>query len=84
MYKFKNNLLPNTFKDFYYENQVYHRYPTRGAKQLRAPKIKTKIAEMFIKNSGANLWNTYSLQIDTNKRIKPFKQEIMTLLISKY
>jgi hypothetical protein len=84
MFKFKNDLLPDTFNDFYQENQVYHRYPTRGANQLRAPKIKTKIAEMFIKNSGAALWNIFSPQINIKDRIKPFKQEVITLLISRY
>jgi hypothetical protein len=40
MFKYKNDLLPATFNNFYSENSQFHRYPTRGSTQLRIPMAK--------------------------------------------
>jgi hypothetical protein len=84
MFKYKNGHLPPTFDDFYSENQLFHRYPTRGAKNLRTPRVRTKIASSFIKKTGADLWNMLSPKISNCNKIRIFKKELITLLISDY
>ena len=84
MFKFKNSLLPTIFDDFYLENANFHRYPTRKANYLRSPKFRTNISKLFIKTSGARLWNEYSQLLSQVTKIKPFKKELITLLIDKY
>ena len=84
MYKYKNNLLPNTFDEFYQINSVFHRYPTRKANQFRGPKLKTKMAQLFIRNSGVTIWNNYENQIDINKSISCFKKDITSIFLSQY
>ena len=84
MFKFKNNLLPPIFNEFYSVNSAFHRYPTRKANHLRGPKLKTKMAQLFIKNSGAQIWNSYDAKIDHEKSISCFKKDIMEIFLSTY
>ena len=86
MYNYKNGKLPHTFNDFYTENNEYHRYPTRGANQLRIPLAKSKIASTFVRKTGVALWNSLSplLELESVNNIKSFKQKVIALLISKY
>jgi hypothetical protein len=86
MYKYKKGQLPQTFDDFYTENNEYHRYPTRGANQLRIPLAKSKIASTFVRKTGVALWNSLSplLELEMVNSIKSFRQKVITLMISKY
>ena len=84
MFKFKNGQLPSTFNNFYSENQVFHRYPTSGAKNLRTPRVRTKIATSFIKKTGVDLWNASSPKISNCHQIGVFKRELTTLLMENY
>jgi hypothetical protein len=84
VFKYKNGLLPDTFKEFFTENREYHRYPTRGASNLRAPRAKSRTASNFIKTTGAIYWNKYTLNITQTNRIRPFKREIISNLICLY
>ena len=86
MYKYKNNLLPATFDKFYQENKDFHRYPTRGASNLRPPKVKSKLSNSFIRKAGVLLWNEFSPKIihHINFNIGSFKRQIKGLFINKY
>ena len=84
VFKFKNGLLPATFNDFFTENREYHRYPTRGATNLRAPRAKLKIASTFVKTTGTNLWNRYTPTMAQTNKIGPFKRELISILICRY
>jgi hypothetical protein len=84
MYKFNNGLLPETFNFFFLKNENFHRYPTSSAAQLRTPKAKSRVASSFINKTGATLWNTFSPQLTNYTNMKSFKQELISLLISKY
>ena len=84
VFKYKNGLLPATFNGFFTENREYHRYPTRGATNLRAPRAKSKIASTFIKTTGAIYWNKYTPNITQTNRLGPFKREIISKLICLY
>ena len=84
VFKYKNGLLPNIFRDFFTENREYHRYPTRASTNLRTPRAKSKIASSFIKTTGAKYWNEYTPKIMQSTKIGPFKREIISILISQY
>ena len=84
MYKFKNGLLPPTFHDFYQTNSSYHHYPTRRSNHLRGPQTKTKLAQTFIRNTGAIIWNEFSNILDHTSSINVFKQSAINVLISRY
>ena len=74
MYKFKNNLLPEIFNTFYVENSSYHNYPTRHAKNLRNPRVRTKLATTFVKNIGVTIWNKYSTMLSHEMKNRAIKK----------
>ena len=53
MYKYKGGKLPQIFKDFFIENSTIHNYATRSASMLRIPRVRTNIAERFIRKMGS-------------------------------
>jgi hypothetical protein len=86
MFKFKNDLLPSLFNNYFSENRNYHRYPTRNALQLRIPKVKTKIANTFIKKSGVAVWNKMEADLFpfTTSSMGVFKTNLIKQLIANY
>ena len=84
MFKYKNNLLPNIFNEFYQTNSSFHQYPTRKSNQLRGPQTKTRLAQTFIRNSGASIWNEFSEILDHKSSLNIFKKEAINVLISGY
>jgi hypothetical protein len=61
-----------------------HKYNTRGAENLRIPKIKTSIWETFITFTGVKIWNELKSKIDISQKISTFKQKTISFLIEKY
>jgi hypothetical protein len=84
MHKYKYNLLPNIFNDFFIENRSIHNYPTRSAANLRIPKVRTNIAERFIRKTGVNFWNLVSGILETNCSIYTFKRHLKKYLVRNY
>ena len=82
MYKFKNQLLPAIFNNFFNENREFHSYPTRGANKLRAPKLKSKVAQNFVKKTGADLWNLLEPSININLGLNTFKKHLKVHILS--
>ena len=86
MFKFKKGLLPAFCNSYFSANSSHHRYPSRKAEQLRMPKVKTKIANSFIKKSGVILWNQLADKLEpiSTSSIGVFKTKLIKLLINKY
>jgi hypothetical protein len=86
MFKFKKGLLPTLFDSYFSENASHHRYPTRRANQLRMPKVKSKIANSFIRKSGVTLWNTMAEKLEPigNSSMAVFKKRLIIYLVGKY
>ena len=84
MYKFKNKDLPNIFNDFFIENRNIHNYPTRNASKLRIPKVRTTLAERFIRKSGVKFWNNIKVILDTNCSLHTFKKFLKKYLVNQY
>jgi hypothetical protein len=84
MHQYKNGLLPAIFDTFYQKNSSFHTYPTRNANKLRAPKIKSRIATTFIRNSGVTLWNEFSPILEENCKIARLKKSLNAYFTDKY
>jgi hypothetical protein len=84
MYKFKNKLLPEIFNSFYSENSSFHRYPTRQAKNLRNPRVRSKLASSFLKNTGVSIWNKYSDLLNHEMKLGLFKKHVTKILLADY
>ena len=84
MFKFNNSLLPGIYDKLFIRNDSVHRYPTRQASQLRAPRTKFRLAESFITNTGVHIWNTISKTINTQTKLGTFKRALKKSLAQKY
>jgi hypothetical protein len=84
MYKFHNALLPTTFNNLFTQNCNYHNHNTRSANLLRPPRTRIKLAENFVTNQGAKLWNEVSTKFNVNSSLAVFKTNIKKYLISGY
>ena len=84
MYKYKNNMMPSSLNYLFQTNNFIHHYNTRGASCLRAPRVKTLMAEKFITCTGAKYWNYFSSRIDPTVKIGTFKQQVISHLLHNY
>jgi hypothetical protein len=77
-------MMPPSLDILFIKNNDVHQYNTRGASNLRAPRIRTSMAAKFITTTGVKLWNDFSTKIDPSLKISNFKQKLITLLIANY
>ena len=59
MYKYKNKLLPESFKDFFTLNSDIHSYPTRNSQNFHLVNPRLLIAHKSIRLHGPDLWNIH-------------------------
>jgi hypothetical protein len=85
MHKYKNNILPEIFKDFFVENRLFHEHSTRGANRMRPPKAKLKITRNFVRNTGATLWNKLeaTANFKLNSSIATFKKHLKRIILKR-
>jgi hypothetical protein len=84
LFKFKNSLLPEIFKNLFITNSHIHSYPTRSANSLRVPLTKSLIASSFIKKTGVGIWNNMPTTITSKLKIGSFKIHLKNSLIATY
>ena len=84
MYKFHNSSLPTYFNNLFSQNSNFHNYPTRNSHLLRAPKIKTRLAENFVTTQGVLIWNEISKKFDVNTSLNIFKKNLTKYLLLSY
>ena len=84
MYKYNNSMLPPVFDNLFVRNNTIHRYPTRNAAQLRAPRTKSRLASSFITTTGVNVWNQIGKKLNTDTKLGTFKRSLKKSLISQY
>jgi len=84
MYKYTHHMMPENLNDLFQKNSNIHTHNTRGASNLRTPKINSSLAEKFITFAGAKIWNNMQGKIDINTKISTFKQHLITLLLRNY
>jgi hypothetical protein len=84
MYSYNRGNLPHIFQNFFCENRNIHSYNTRNSRDLRPPKIKTNLAQRFIKKTGVELWNTLKNVLPTTVSIGSFKFHLKGYLLKEY
>jgi len=76
MYKYKNKLLPESFKDFFTLNSDIHSYPTRNSQNFHLVNPRLLIAHTSIRHHGPDLWNTLPDNITSCHNLFAFKARI--------
>ena len=84
MFKYNSKKLPGIFDDFFRENRTFHRYETRNATNLRIPRVKTTLADKFIRKTGVKFWNEIKENLDTEVSLQTFKKLLKKYLVNKY
>jgi hypothetical protein len=84
MYKYTSRSLPPIFNDFFLENRAIHNYPTRNASKMRIPRVRTTLAERFIRKTGVKFWNEISEHLDINCSIHTYKKRLKLHLTRNY
>ena len=76
MYKFHNNLLPNSLSQLYERTNSVHDHNTRGCQLLRVPTGTKIVSNMFVR-----VWNAVTNNIDSNTSRALFKDELKIFLL---
>ena len=84
MYKYVNNLLPDSFKNYFNYNRDIHSHNTRSQNNIRQPNIKTKIAESFVENMGPKFWNELDNNFKNITTIASFKRHLLNSITTNY
>ena len=84
MYKYTNNLLPNSFQIFFILNSTIHSYPTRNSSNFHLVNPKLLIAQKSIRHHGPDLWNLLPDSIKSCSTTYSFKATLKRKLLSEY
>ena len=84
MYKFKNNMLPCNFDNYFVTSSAIHNYGTRSSDLYRPFNFSTDLAKNTIRGQGPILWNGIDSSISESKSIKIFKSFYKRKLLSSY
>ena len=74
MYKFKNDKLPEQFKEYFQTSGASHTHNLRSVTQQKfvQPRVKGLYGLKMIHNTGAKLWNDLPIEIKRQETIKKF------------
>ncbi len=84
MYKFKNNMLPHNFSNYFIVAGNIHDYVTRSSNSYRPQCFNTNLAMNSIRRQGALLWNDIDEGVRNSPSHKIFKRMYKQSLISTY
>lgn len=84
MFKFNNNLLPNTFDDLFTKQSDIHVIDTRHKDQFRLPLTKKVFCEKSIRFTGIRLWNGIDSTIKESLNVKHFRSAFKSHLMKCY
>ena len=74
MFRYKNNLLPHNFNDYFQSTGEGHQYSLRSISQqnFRTARFNTKYGKRRIQHNGPKLWNDIPTTIKETKTLKSF------------
>ena len=84
VFKQRQNLLPDTFKDYFILNSDIHQYRTRQSGKIHAKKAKTAFGSNTIKVSGAKLYNNLPNHVTNCQTLSSFKKYAKKHLLLNY
>ena len=78
MYKFKNDLLPENFQDFFKYVSTIHTHDTRTASNmcLYPIRAKTNFLKNTLKYKGVEVWNSIPIAIKKLTSVKSFSNQL--------
>ena len=82
MYKYVNQLVPQTFKDMFTTNEVIHSYPTRHRDNLRLPRGRTAMIHKTFRFKATRIWNEMAGKVDYHCSLPTYKYRIKKYLIN--
>jgi len=84
MYRYANNLLPNSFEGFFTQPNEYHSHNTRTADNFQISSNHSNINRNSIKYTGPQVWNNLPPSIKNCKSLASFKNKYKAHLIAQY
>ncbi len=84
IYKQQNNLLPETFNNYFTKIKENHNHKTRKNENISINKCKTEIGKRATTYLGANEWNSIPIHIRKAKSLKSFTKEAKKYFINQY
>ena len=84
MYKYNNDLLPNTFKNLFSKNHSFHQHSTRQSEEYHLPLLRTSFAKNTFIYDGPKLWNSFTDSLKNAPSLNTFKKRLKTFLFNKY
>ena len=86
IYKFKANLLPSTFTNYFYQVKNKYKISTRGSNSSNyfIPYYQTTKLQRSIKYHGPKLWNSLDTTIKNSKSANIFKKRLKNSLLNNY
>ena len=84
MYKYTNNMLPISFRNFFNYNSSVHSYPTRHSADIHLNNPKTLIAHKSIRHHGPDIWNSLPDSHKSRTSLFSFKATIKKYIIEQY
>ncbi len=81
VYKQKNALLPDIFRDLFTENSQVHSHNTNN---IHLNHTINKYGKMTTKQQGSNIWNSIPTKIRKAKTAKTFSRKVKTHLLKSY
>ena len=79
MFSYLNNKLPETFNDYFTNNESLHKHNTRSATNIHINYQRTNYGKFCVQYRGAKLWNSLPDNLRNQKSYSSFKN-----LIKKY
>ena len=83
IFKYKMNLLPTCFENYFNLTSSYHKYELRSADKFRSIPARTNTRMFSIKCSGPRYWNSLPLNIRSINNFRLFKQSLRSHLLSQ-
>ena len=84
VYKQTNNLLPDSFNEYFRTRDTIHSINTRNASKLHIVKSRTNFGKNRVKSKGAYLFNNLPDGIVQSQSLNTFKKKTKAFLLSKY
>ena len=82
MFKYKNEMLPDIFRNFFIYTANVHNYNTRQCHKLFVPKYNCMSTYKTIRFKGVSIWNSIYEHVKCNYSIHSFKKHLKFYLLS--
>ena len=83
IYKYKNNILPRMFNDYFVFNANVHNYNTRNRHLMRTVLSRTDFRSKTLRCSLPSIYNKYVNLVDFNLKYQRFKKSVKELLMKQ-